>query len=327
MRRLRRLLLRGLLVVAVMVAALVAVGPREVVPDIPPFDQARLKGGVDAYLAQEEAAIPGIRTGERKRVIWAGEAGARTPLSIVYLHGFSASSEEIRPVPDRVAKALHANLFFTRLRGHGRTSRAMAQASAADWLQDASEALAIGRAIGDRVLVVGTSTGGTLAALAMSDPAQREGVAGVVLISPNFGINNWLAPLLTWPGARYWLPLLAGETRSFTPLNKDQAAHWTTSYPSVAVFPMAALVAKAAAQDYAQVDLPALFYFSPEDKIVRPDITDRIAAEWGGPVTIAHPETGAGVDPMNHVIAGDIMSPANTDAAIKVIEDWAATLK
>ena len=64
---------------------------------------------------------------------------------------------------------------------------------------DTAEALAIGRRIGDRVLVIATSTGGTLAALAATDPELSERLAGVVLISPNFGVQNPKAGLLTLP--------------------------------------------------------------------------------------------------------------------------------
>ncbi|MDT8329357.1 MAG: alpha/beta fold hydrolase, partial [Roseovarius sp.] len=205
----------------------------------------------------------------------AGERETRTALSIVYFHGFSASSQEIRPVPDLLAQAFGANLVYTRFRGHGRDSDAMGEASASDWLADAAEALAVARATGERVVILATSTGATVAAVALQDPALRERVAGVIFVSPNFGINNRLAPLLTWPGARHWLPLVAGERRSFEPRNPEQAAEWTTEYPSIAVFPMAALVAHARSLDYSKMTLPALFYYSDDDRVVRPDLTGK----------------------------------------------------
>jgi alpha-beta hydrolase superfamily lysophospholipase len=202
----------------------------------------------------------------------------------------------------------------------------LAEASASDWLQDTAEALAIGRAVGREVLIIATSTGGTLAALAATDPDLMRDVTGVVLVSPNFGIANPAAPLLTWPAARYWLPLIAGETRRFEPINDLQAQHWTTSYPSVAVFPMAALVRAARRADYDDVTLPALFYYSPQDAVLDATRTDRVRARWGGPVTYVEPELGEGVDPLAHVVAGDILSPANTGAATEAILEWYAGL-
>ena len=89
-------------------------------------DQIRVGSDVDAYLAAREQQFDDIVVGVQKQVIWAKEPGIRTPLSIVYIHGFTATSKEIRPVPDRVAKALGANLYLARFTGHGRSADALA---------------------------------------------------------------------------------------------------------------------------------------------------------------------------------------------------------
>ncbi|MFB9151032.1 alpha/beta hydrolase [Roseovarius ramblicola] len=318
----RRWLLRAVLALALLLGVGLILAPREPVEMPPTFDTGTLDGGIDAFLAAREARYDDIRPDSHKRVIWAGAPETRTPLAIVYLHGFSASSQEIRPVPDMVAQAFGANLVFTRFRGHGRDGDAMAEATASDWLADAAESLAVGRAAGDRVVILATSTGATVATLALADPALRDRVAGAILVSPNFGINNPLAPLLTWPGARHWLPLVAGKRRSFEPRNPGQAAEWTTEYPSTAVFPMAALVARARSLDPATIPVPALFYYSEADTVVRPDLTDGVLARWGGPATRVAPVLAEGDDPSAHVVAGDIMSPGNTAAAAQAMTGW-----
>ena len=155
---------------------------------------------------------------------------------------------------------------------------------------DVVEALAVARRIGDKVLILSTSTGGTLTALALHKPELQKDVVGVVFVSPNFGVNNPAAPMLTLPAARYWLPLLVGKTRSFEPCNEAQALHWTTIYPSTAVFPMAASVKAVIALDYSDLKIPALFYYAKGDKVVRADVTQRISAQWGGDVTTVRPE-------------------------------------
>lgn len=305
------------------VIALFVFGPYEPVETDVSFDPRKFGEGVQVYLESVESGFADIRPTSAKRVIWVpGFKERRTPMSVVYLHGFSASSQEIRPVPDKVAAALGANLVFTRFRGHGRTSDAMAEASVADWMLDAAEALAVGRAVGEEVIVMSTSTGGTVAALAMLQPEQTERVKGVIFVSPNFGIQNVLAPLLTWPAARHWLPLLAGERRSFEPINEGQAAYWTTEYPSAAVFPMAAMVRHAARQDYSGVTIPALFYYSNDDKVVRPEVTAEVELSWGGKTTRISPLLTETDDPFAHVVAGDILSPGNTDAAAQAMLDW-----
>jgi hypothetical protein len=92
-------------------------GPREPVRLSTGHDKIMIGDDIDAYLAMREGQFDDIIDGVEKQVIWAGEANVKTPLSIIYLHGFTASSKEIRPVPDRVATALGANLYFTRFTG------------------------------------------------------------------------------------------------------------------------------------------------------------------------------------------------------------------
>lgn len=280
-----------------------------------------------AWLSLNESHFPDIRPGDSKQILWAGQVGQKTALAVVYLHGFSAGPSEIRPVPDRVAKALGANLFFTRLTGHGRTSGAMGQATAGDWLHDTAEALAIGRRLGDRVLVIATSTGGTLAAVAASEPGLAQDMAGIVMISPNFGLQRWDALLLQMPFVQVWGPWLVGKELGFEPVNAGHAAHWTTQYPTKAVFPMAALVNYARKLDYAGVKVPVLVLVSPQDQVVSPDKTRAVLAGWGGPVTLVERQMGPRDDPYAHVLAGDILSPGQTAPVVALITDWARGLK
>ena len=326
MRTLGKWIGRILLTLVILGVGLWQFGPYEQVNTDTDFDESQLTGGVQAFFDASEAAFDDIRPDSHKRVIWAGEAEVKTPLSVVYFHGFSASSEEIRPVPDNVAAALGANLVYTRFQGHGRDSDAMAQASASQWMTDAVEALAVARAVGEQVIILTTSTGGTIAALALHEPALQQDVAGVVFVSPNFAINNPAAGLLTMPAVRYWGPLVAGEIRSFEPLNAGQAAHWTTTYRTIATLPMAAAVQAAVALDYSEVRIPALFHYAENDRVVVSEVTDRIAANWGGAVTTVRPDLGDGDDPFFHVIAGDIMSPGQTVRSSAAIIDWAKGL-
>ncbi|WP_328757522.1 alpha/beta hydrolase [Fuscibacter oryzae] len=289
------------------------------------FDEAILpESSTDlaAWLARSELQFSDIRPGDGKQIVWAGVAGKKTPLAIVYLHGFSGGPWEIRPVPDRVAKALGANLFFTRLTGHGRSSAAMAMASAGDWLHDTAEALAIGRRLGDRVVVIATSTGGTLAAVAATEPALAQDMAGIVMISPNFGLRRGEAMLLDMPFVQAWGPLLVGRELGFEPVNAGHAAHWTTRYPTRAVFPMAALVNYARKLDYGAVKVPILVLISPQDQVVSPRKTRSTLAGWGGPVTLVERQIGPGDDPYAHILAGDILSPNQTAPVVGLITDW-----
>ena len=130
---------------------------------------------LETWLATREAAVGGIRDGCEKQVVWA-DGPKKTPLTLVYIHGFSATGAEVRPLPDMVAKALGANLFFTRLTGHGQDGAAMGRARLPDWEVDVEEALAIGQHIGDEIIIMGCSTGCTLLTTALARGAKAKGI-------------------------------------------------------------------------------------------------------------------------------------------------------
>ena len=158
-------------VLLVILGGLWLFGPREPASlSLPNFDIAA-PSGLDTYLAAREAVFDDIVPGTEKSIVWANKRDTKTDIAIVYIHGFSASAMELQPLPNRVATALGANLFFTRLTGHGRGSIAMQTASVASWMKDMAEALAIGRRLGHRTIIIATSTGGTLAAAAALDAA------------------------------------------------------------------------------------------------------------------------------------------------------------
>lgn len=318
---------RILTVLAAFLLALViafALGPRVSGDTTVHFNTASIGSDIDAYLAAAEAKHRGIRAGLQKQVVWAVPSRTRTPLAVIYIHGFSASSGEVRPLPDLVAKALGANLYFARLTGHGQDGPAMAAASVNAWVDDYAEAMAIGRAIGDRVVVIATSTGGSLAVAEATNTDVSKDLMGMALISPNFGVQAGGSFLLTLPWGKQLAELIVGKERGFEPRNAAQAEFWTTRYPTAALLPMAKLVEIAVATQVENVAIPALFIISEGDTVVRPQATKAIAARWGATHLVHIVEDAE--DPDQHVIAGDAVSPGTTDELAKLIVDWVRTL-
>lgn len=310
-----------LLLALIVVIVLYAVGPRVKVDTNITFDENAIGSDPDAYLAQSESRFDDIRQGLEKEIIWAfPNSKARTPLSIVYVHGFSASKGETRPLPDIVAREFSANLFYTRLAGHGRDSEAMAEATVNAWVNDLAEAVAIGRAIGERVVIIAVSTGGGLSAWGATQPGLMDGVAGLVLVSPNFGPRETGTWMLLLPWGETLARLYVGEERGFEPANDMVRRFWTYHYPVKALLPLAAITTLAQAAPYEQVDIPALFVFSENDQVVRPEETRKVASRWGADwkiITVGNTE-----DPMNHVIAGDALSPSMTGKLASDIVEW-----
>lgn len=282
---------------------------------VPPIED------LEGWLTASEAAFADIRPGLAKEIIWTDRAAKRrTPLSILYIHGFSASKGEVRPLPDLIARALGANLFYTRLAGHGRSGDAMAEATVADWKNDIEEGLSVASRIGEKTIVLATSTGATLAAWALSQPAMAAPVAGAIFLSPNFRIKGRGAGLLTAPFAAMSARLLLGHRRRFVPLNALHAAYWTTDYPVLALLPMARLVRESRGLPFERIAVPAMFVYSNADQVVDPGQTASVASRWGAHVMQLDPALVG--DPHGHLIAGDALSPATTERIAGEIIKW-----
>ncbi|WP_338036656.1 alpha/beta hydrolase [Arvimicrobium flavum] len=316
----RRILI-WLAVIAIVFALAFMFGPRVRVDTRIAFDVSKIGDDLEVYLEAAEDKVAALRPGMHKEIVWADrDTKVRTPLAVVYVHGFSASKGEIRPLPDEVAKRLGANLLFTRLKGHGQDGAAMATASVNDWINDYAEAVAIGSRLGERVIVIATSTGAALATLAATNEELTGHVAGMVLISPNYGVKGTGAWLLTQPWGRHIAELVIGPERGFTPQNQLSATYWTSRYPTAALLPMAALTLAARRAPVETIKVPALFVFSDNDQVVRPDLTRKVAQRWGALHEIVRVEDSD--DPQHHVIAGDALSPSTTGRLTGAIVNW-----
>lgn len=321
------MLFSGIGLIVALIVLVLAFGPKEPIITEVTFDEAVLGDDLDKYLETTEARIEGIKDGLQKQIIWNGAVGEATEYVIVHLHGYSASLVDLRPVPDRLAKELGANLYFARLAGHATNPPTMSTVDMGDWMNDAAEAMAIGRRLGQKIIITSSSTGGTLSVAIANSPELREGLAGLAMTAPNFKVANRTAVLANWGLARYWIPKLAGEWREWEPRTPEQQHGWTTRYKTVSVLPMMALVRHVNEIDFEALKTPALFVYSLKDVVVDAVQTTKIANRWGGPKQIELVEMGEGDDEGEHVIAGDIASPGQNDKMVRLMSEWASGLK
>jgi len=318
-------LLSVILAIAIALGALWLSAPRLVWPDAASLQAPEPGAELDAWLAAREGVFDDIMPGTEKVIRWAGAPGARTPLAVVYLHGFSATRQEISPLPEQVAEGLGANLFLTRLAGHGRGGAALGAARVEDWALDLAEAMAVGRRLGERVVLIGTSTGGSIAALAALDPAYRADIAAIVAFAPNFGLMAGQVWMLDLPWAQSWLPVVMGRERSWEAPDPLSALYWTTAYPTEAIFPMRAVQRAAAAADHAAANVPILVFFAAGDQVVDPAATAGVVARWGARADAVLVTDAA--DPDQHILAGDLRSPATTAPLVAQTLDWLGDLR
>lgn len=143
-----------------------------------------------ARIERRERAAPGIKPDNEARIVFLpGAAHARRLRSVVYLHGFTASQAEGAPAHREIAAACSAHLYLNRLTGHGSDlPDAMAGITPERWRADADEALDIGLRLGERVILVATSMGASLALdLAVRRP---DAVEAVVAWSPGVRVHD-----------------------------------------------------------------------------------------------------------------------------------------
>jgi esterase/lipase len=148
---------------------------------------------LEKYVLQLESQHH-IKPNNEARIVWENDSTKQvTDYAIVYLHGFSASQEEGNPVHRNIAKKFGCNLYLARLAEHGiDTSEALINMTADNLWESAKQAYAIGKQLGKKVILMSTSTGGTLA---LKLAAEYPEIAGNILYSPNIAIkdnNAWL---------------------------------------------------------------------------------------------------------------------------------------
>jgi len=153
---------------------------------------------LEGYIAEKEAEF-NVRPDNESRIIWANNSlKERTDYSLLYLHGFSASWHEGFPANVEFARQFGMNAYFPRLASHGlETEDALIDMTPDNLWESAKEALMVARSLGKKVIIMSTSTGGTLGLQLAAD--FPEYVDGLILYSPNIRINNPAAFLLSKP--------------------------------------------------------------------------------------------------------------------------------
>lgn len=270
---------------------------------------------LDDWLAERESRVPGLKPGVAAGVVWSDPVVRHpTPVALVYLHGYTATRGEIAPVADRIAAALGANLFYARLTGHGVGPDGHRTATAREWERDALEALAIGRLLGTRVVVLATSTGGTLATWLTLGPAAVR-VDAMMLVSPNLTPRDRHSELLLWPGHEWLLEKIVGSTVTVAPQNELNERYWDLTHHSHSLIPMMQLVDKARTRDFRRWPTPVLVVYDLDDTVVDEHVTKRLFSKAPRHLATLH-EWKTEPGDHNHVLAGDALSPQGTDKMV-----------
>ena len=222
--------------------------------------------GLSAWIAQKEAAFPTLKPDNESKLVFADSIPQKTEYAIVYLHGFSGSAEDGAPVHEQVAAALGANIYLPRLLAHGLDGEEnLLEYTGEGSLDTAREALAVGKILGKKVILMGTSTGCTLA-LALA--AEHPELAALVLYAPNIRINHPLDFVATLPwGLQIIRQVEGGLYHTIQNPTAEKEQYWTTKYRLEAPVQMQKLLETAMVPEtFNKITVPVFsgFYYKNE---------------------------------------------------------------
>lgn len=245
---------------------------------------------MESYIREKESHLP-VKPDNESKIIWENDSlKAKTACCLLYLHGFSASGYEGFPTHINFARRFRANAYIPRLASHGLNVSDPLLDMTPDSLYDsAKEALQIARKLGDQVIIMSTSTGGTLSLkLAAEFPDQ---IAGLLMLSPNIRINNPSAFLLS---GHWGLPIARtffdGKYRYLNDnQNSSECRYWNCFYRLEAIVYLQQLVdATMNEKLFRRVKTPVFlaYYYQDEahqDQTVRVDAMLKMFDQLGTP--------------------------------------------
>jgi esterase/lipase len=265
---------------------------------------------LDSYITAMEAPHK-IKPNNQAKIIWADSSKSQTEYALVYLHGFSASQMEGDPVHQNIAKQFNCNLYLARLAEHGiDTTEDLVNLTADQYWESAKLAYAIGKQIGKKVILMSTSTGGTLALQLASVYPE---IAGLILYSPNIEVFNPSAPLLDNPwGLQIGRAVLKSNYVDIKYKDSAYPKYWNSHYRIEAVVALQNLLeATMTEATFKKIHQPtlALYYYKDEahqDNVVKVKAIQKMMQQIATPANLkmemAIPNAG------NHVIASPIVS-------------------
>lgn len=265
---------------------------------------------LEQYVRTQESKHK-LKTDNEARIVWADSSRRRTEFSVVYLHGFSASQKEGDPVHLNFAKEFGCNLYLARLADHGvDTTDQLLYFTPDRWWESSKEALAIGRALGDKVILMSTSTGGTMALILAAEYPDQ--VHALINMSPNIAINNPTAFLLNDPWGLQIARLVIGSHYQTIHYDSARQLYWNGQYRLEALTQLEELVEEKMTQEtFQKVKQPSLtLYYYKNDTAQDPTVKVSAMLEMNeqlgtpGNLKVATPIPNAGY----HVIGSSLVS-------------------
>lgn len=262
-------------------------GPKAAVPTLnpTPLDLDIPLSELESVIQTSESAFKTLKPNNEAELTWFNDSIVKTPYSVVFLHGFSASKMEGRPVTTEFAAKYGCNLYESRLFTHGLdTVDAMIDITPENYLESAKRAIAIGKLIGDSVIVLSSSTGSTLGLyLAANDPL----ISAVLCYSPNIDIADPNSKMLTGHWGLELARIVFGDDFREYEASDEFKKYWVNRYRLEALITMRSLLdATMTSETFNKIRQPVFvgcWYKNEEvqDPIVSVDAMRRMIPELG----------------------------------------------
>jgi esterase/lipase len=222
---------------------------------------------LEKYVAQQESKHK-IKPECEAQIVWNDTTKKKTEYAVVYLHGFSATQMEGNPTHRRFAEEFGCNLYLARLSDHGvDTTDALLYYTPDRVWESAKEALAIGKQLGEKIILMSTSTGGTLALkLAAEYP---DDVDALINLSPNIALRHPAAFISNNPWGLQIARLIMGGNYNISDATDEESKYWTKKYRLEAVTQMEQLLETSMTKDLFQlIKQPSLtvYYYKNEEE-------------------------------------------------------------
>ena len=274
-------------------------------PNIPP-DAIQL----EKYIENNESKH-NLKPDNEARILWYNDSvKEKTEYAVVYLHGFSASQEEGDPVHKEFAKKFGCNLYLARLAEHGiDTTEPLANYTAEKSWRSAVEAYAIGKQLGKKIILMSTSTGGTLA---LKLCAEFPDIAANIMMSPNIAINDPNA----WIANNHWglqiAQVIVGKDKIIDDTTVLYKQYWNQRYSTNSLVQLEELLESTMKEStFKKVTQPSLllYYFKDkdhQDPVVKVSAMKRMFAQLGTPDSLKRQVAIPNAE--DHVLASPIKS-------------------
>ncbi|MFP6806325.1 MAG: hypothetical protein VB957_03960 [Pseudomonadales bacterium] len=281
---------------------------------------------LDDWIKQTESEVENLVPGAEAGIEWANkDKRGKTDLCFLYLHGFSATRHETAPVTDLLASEFGANAFHVRLEGHGVGPAGMLAKSEL-WLQSVVDAWKIASMLGDKIVVVATSTGALLSIWLAQQEASKGKIHALLFMSPNFKIKSPFGFILTWPFARFLVRSLIGKEVSWEPENELAGKYWTSTYSTYSLIEMQKLVDWVSALDLSRHQIPLATMYMKNDTTINAQAAIDGHHRWGSSQKQLIPVTIDG-DAEEHVFVGNITAPHRVDWCVAEFTQFLRSLE